>query len=107
MTLGFAGDHCRVEASLSGVHGCGPGKTELSLAQLDALSRLDVGKIANGLFLLKDELSLLDRAAHMDALVRAGVELFQIEVESLLDPEVRIGPKVRARIGSSSLVIPR
>lgn len=76
-----------------------PEKTELSLAQLDALSRLDVGKIANGLFLLKDELSLLDRAAHMDALVQAGVELFQIEVESLLDPEARIGPKVRARIG--------
>ncbi|WZB76170.1 hypothetical protein WJ972_09995 [Achromobacter insuavis] len=79
----------------------------MSLAQLDALSRLDVGKIANGLFLLKDDLSLLDRASHMDALVRAGVELFQIEVESLLDPEARIGPKVRARIGSSSLVIPR
>lgn len=40
-----------------------PEKTESSLAQLDALSRLDVGKIANGLFLLKDELSLLDRAS--------------------------------------------
>ncbi|GAB1833750.1 hypothetical protein MyNCGM121_05170 [Achromobacter xylosoxidans] len=76
-----------------------PEKTELSLAQLDALSRLDVGKIANGLFLLKDELSLLDRAAHMDALVQAGVEFFQIEVESLIDPAVRIGPKVRARVG--------
>ncbi|WP_175224302.1 hypothetical protein [Achromobacter ruhlandii] len=76
-----------------------PEKTESSLAQLQALARLKVGKIANGLFLLKDDLSLLDRASHMDALVHAGVELFQIEVESLIDREFGIGPKARARIG--------
>jgi len=76
-----------------------PEKTELSLAQLEALSRLNVGKVASGLFLLRDDLSLLDRSSHMDALVQAGVELFQVEVESLVDPEVRIGPKDRARVG--------
>lgn len=75
-----------------------PEKIELSAAQLRALSALDVGKIANGLFLLSDDLSLLDRVSHMDALVHAGVELFQIEVESLVDPEPRIARRSHARI---------
>lgn len=75
-----------------------PEKAELSSAQLDALSMLDVGKVASGLFLLKDDLSLLDRTSHMDALMQAGVELFQIEVESLVDSDARLGPKARARV---------
>jgi len=75
-----------------------PEKIERSAAQLRVLSALDVGKIANGLFLLRDDLSLLDRVSHMDALVHAGVELFQIEVESLVDPEARIARRSHARI---------
>ncbi|WP_312736868.1 hypothetical protein [Stenotrophomonas sp.] len=75
-----------------------PEKMELSAAQLRALSTLDVGKIANELFVLKDDLSLLSRISQMDALVQAGVELFQIEVESLADPEARIARRSHARI---------
>ncbi|AWH53362.1 hypothetical protein C1924_09315 [Stenotrophomonas sp. ESTM1D_MKCIP4_1] len=75
-----------------------PEKIERSAAQLRALSALGVGKIANGLFLLRDDLSLLKRVSHMDALVQAGVELFQIEVESLVDPDARIARKLHALI---------
>ncbi|MFT4081622.1 MAG: hypothetical protein QM638_03475 [Nocardioides sp.] len=75
-----------------------PEKRTASLAQLDAVSRAGVPAVANGLFLLKDDLSLLDRSDHLDALVAAGVAYLQVEVDSLTDPENRISTKDRARI---------
>ncbi|MFT4210393.1 MAG: hypothetical protein QM626_00860 [Microbacterium sp.] len=54
----------------------------------------------NGLFLLKDDLSLLDRSDHLDALMTAGVAYFQIEVDSLTDPGNRIPARDRARIAA-------
>lgn len=83
-----------------------PEKIESSRAQLNALAALDVRKIANGLFLLKDDISLLDRTAHMDALVQSGVEMFQVEIESLVDPESKISSKGRGRIAEFFLRYP-
>lgn len=58
--------------------------------QLELLSRIAVPKIANGLFVLKDDVSLLDGRKYLDRLVGAGVEYFQVELESLIDPGFRI-----------------
>ncbi|WP_305092896.1 hypothetical protein [Prescottella sp. R16] len=58
--------------------------------QLDLLGRLAVPKIANGFFVMKDDVSFLGSRAHLDRLVAAGVEYFQVETESLLDPGFRI-----------------
>jgi len=58
--------------------------------QLELLSRLAVPKIANGLFVLKDDVYLLDDRKHLDRLVGAGVEYFQVELQSLVDPGFRI-----------------
>ena len=75
-----------------------PEKRAASEAQLEVLSRLEIPKIANGLFLLRDECSLLARTAHLDTLMSVGVAFFQIEIDSLTDPANRITTRNRAQI---------
>ncbi|WFR73324.1 hypothetical protein P9209_06245 [Prescottella defluvii] len=66
--------------------------------QLDFLDRLPVPKIANGFFVLKDEVSLLDSRRHLDRLVDVGVAYFQVEIDSLIDPGFRISSSHRERL---------
>ncbi|WP_430334458.1 hypothetical protein [Rhodococcus sp. ACT016] len=68
--------------------------------QLDLLRRLTVPKIANGFFILKDDVSLLDSREHLDRLVDAGVAYFQVELESLIDPGFRISRSNVERIAA-------
>lgn len=68
--------------------------------QLELLQRLTVPKIANGFFILKDDVSLLDSLAHLDRLVDAGVAYFQMEFDSLIDPRFRISAANRKRIAA-------
>ncbi|GAB2631741.1 hypothetical protein ABI214_16220 [Prescottella soli] len=68
--------------------------------QLDLLQRLTVPKIANGFFILKDDVSLLDSLEHLDRLVDAGVEYFQVEIDSLIDPGFRISASDQKRIAA-------
>lgn len=75
-----------------------PEKAVASQAQIESLEKLKIDKIANGLFILKDEMTLLDRTSHLDALERAGVKYFQVELESLVDPGFRISAAGRRRI---------
>jgi hypothetical protein len=67
-----------------------PEKSGAFEAQLALVRRVGVPGIANGFFLLKDEVSLVHRTAHLDRLVEAGVRFFQVEVDSLLDPRFKI-----------------
>lgn len=75
-----------------------PEKTMASEAQIESLEKLEIDKIANGLFIMKDEMTLLDRTSHLDALVGAGVKYFQVELESLVDPNFRISAAGRRKI---------
>ncbi|MGW4032734.1 hypothetical protein ACWEFL_26115 [Streptomyces sp. NPDC004838] len=67
-----------------------PEKSGAFEAQLALVRGVGVPGIANGFFLLKDEVSLVRGTAHLDRLVEAGVRFFQVEVDSLLDPRFRI-----------------
>ncbi|KUL22156.1 hypothetical protein [Streptomyces regalis] len=69
---------------------CDPEKSGAFERQLAVVRGVGVPGIANGFFLLKDEVSLVRRTAHLDRLVEAGVRFFQVEVDSLLDPRFRI-----------------
>ncbi|MGO4201884.1 hypothetical protein AB4Z09_08975 [Rhodococcus sp. TAF43] len=66
--------------------------------QLDLLQRLTVPKIANGFFILKDDVSLIDGLEHLDRLVDAGVAYFQLEINSLVDAGFRISASNRKRM---------
>lgn len=67
-----------------------PEKTADVRRQMDLLEEIDVPKVANGFFLLDDDLSLTDRADYLDQLRAAGVALFQVELESVVEPGCRI-----------------
>jgi len=75
-------------------------KESAAAEQLDLLARLPVPKIANGLFVLKEDVGLLDSRRHLDRLVAAGVEYFQVETESLIDPGFRISAPHRERLAA-------
>ncbi|MET3639692.1 hypothetical protein ABIC73_001249 [Prescottella equi] len=75
-------------------------KESAAAEQLDFLERLPVPKIANGFFVLKDDVGLLDSRLHLDRLVAAGVEYFQVETDSLLDPRFRISAPHRERLAA-------
>ncbi|RVW09542.1 hypothetical protein EGT67_12300 [Prescottella agglutinans] len=77
-----------------------PAKVSQADEQLDLLRRLTVPKIANGFFVLKDDVSLLDSLEHLDRLVDAGVAYFQVEFDSLIDPGFRISAANRKRIAA-------
>ncbi|MDH6677059.1 hypothetical protein M2284_001257 [Rhodococcus sp. LBL1] len=68
--------------------------------QLDLLACLPVPKIANGFFVLKDEVSLLDSRRHLDQLVDVGVAYFQVELDSLINPGFRISTPHRERLAA-------
>lgn len=67
-----------------------PEKTAEMRRQLDLLEEIDVPKVANGFFLLDDDLSLTDRADYLNQLRAAGVALFQVELESVVETDGRI-----------------
>lgn len=75
-------------------------KESAAAEQLDLLGRLPVPKIANGLFVLKEDVGLLDNRKHLDRLVAAGVEYFQVETDSLIDPGYRISARHRERLAA-------
>jgi hypothetical protein len=77
-----------------------PAKVSAVDEQLDLLRRISVPKIANGFFILKDDVSLLDSLEHLDGLVDAGVAYFQMETDSLIDPRFRISASNRQRIAA-------
>lgn len=59
----------------------------------DDLARLQAircPKVANGFFLLADDLSCIDDEAPYQALQQVGVALFQFEIDSALDPNAKL-----------------
>lgn len=76
-----------------------PEKTDLVTRQLAALRNLGVPTIARGFSVSPDDTSLLDRQDHLRALEDAGVRYFEVEIDSLVDPESSIPDRVRARLG--------
>ncbi|MCW5251428.1 MULTISPECIES: hypothetical protein [unclassified Streptomyces] len=63
-----------------------PEKAEAFEARLALVRRVGLPGIANGFFLLEDEVSLVRSAPHLDRLAAAGVRYFQVEADSLLGP---------------------
>ena len=61
-------------------------KTELFEAQLEKLGQLNFRKIANGFFILTDDFGFIRETNPYQKMRQIGVELFQFEIESAVDP---------------------
>ena len=62
--------------------------------QLDLLQRPAPPKIANGLFVVKDDVSLFDSFEPLDRHLDAGVAYVQVEFDSLIAPRLPNGDSV-------------
>lgn len=72
-------------------------KTACFEEQLSRLERIRLPKVANGFFLLADDASLIQDVAGFERLQAMGVELFQFEVESVIDPDFQLDRAKRQR----------
>ncbi|XBB67524.1 hypothetical protein ABFU82_26015 [Nocardioides sp. WV_118_6] len=83
-----------------------PEKTADVRRQTELLEEIDVPKVANGFFLLADDLSLTDRTDYLGLLRAAGVVLFQVELESVVDADCRISASGTKAIASMFADVP-
>ncbi len=73
-------------------------KKEQFERQLARLSKIASPKIANGFFAMKDDCGLIRDFEPYEALADIGVELFQLEVDSAVDPGFKLRGRDLARL---------
>lgn len=81
-------------------------KTDAFAQQLELLNAIDYPKVANGCFLLRDDLTFLDEAAGFAALRDVGVECFQFEIRSAVVPSLALGEDALARVDAFFATLP-
>ncbi|MDF2992327.1 MAG: hypothetical protein K0S37_2841 [Microbacterium sp.] len=74
--------------------------------ELEILARVDRPKIANGFFVLSDDDSFLRMADYFETLRQHGVVLFQVEIDSRVDPARMLPPKLSARLDALLAAFP-
>lgn len=75
-----------------------PHDTAALAEELEILACVDRPKIANGFFVLSDDDAVSRMEEHFESLRRHGVVLFQIEIDSRVDPGRLLPPKLSSRL---------